>query len=122
MRGTVKRKEYVHVYAHCEIIAGSLETAFEVLEELLKTMPDYAPALLLTAIIFSLEGKKEEAQHIFQTLSSKRVEIAPTLNKFAKQLHAHGKKDEALVILTTAMENHLQDGETEGLMRESRRW
>jgi len=122
MRGKIKLKEYVHVYAHCEIIAGSLERAFDVLEELLKTMPDYAPALVLTAIIFSLEGKKEEAQGIFQALLSRRVEITPTLNKFVRQLHAHGKKDEALVILNTAIENHLQDAETEGLVRESRRW
>jgi len=122
MGSRVKLKEYVHVYAHCEIIAGSLERAFLVLKELLKTMPDYAPALLLTAIIFSLEGKKEEAQHIFQTLLNRRVEITPTLNKFARQLNAHGKKVEALAILDTAVENHLQDSETESLMRELRGW
>jgi len=91
MGGKLKLKEYVHVYAHCEIIAGSLERAFCVLEELLKTMPYYAPALLLTAIIFPWK-EKEEAQAVFQTLSIRRVEIAPTLNKFVRQLHAHGKR------------------------------
>jgi len=122
MGGKLKLKEYVHVYAHCEIIAGSLERAFRVLEELLEAMPDYVPALVLTAVIFSLEGKKEEAQDIFQTLLSRRVEITPTLNRFAKQLHTRGKKAEALTMLNTAIENHLQDAETEGLIRESKKW
>ncbi len=71
--GKTKLKEYVHVYAHCEIIAGSLSNAFCELQELLKTTPDYPPALILMAAIFCLEGKKEKAQEFFQLLQQKNV-------------------------------------------------
>ena len=95
----IKLKEYVHVYAHCEIIAGSLDKAFSALEELLKTTPDYAPALFLKAVIFCLEGKIGKAQGLFQLLLQKGVQITPLLNKIAKELHAGGKRNEALLIL-----------------------
>ena len=116
MEAKVKLKEYVYIYAHCEIIAGSLEKAFRALEELLKTTPDYPPALLLMAVIFCLEGKKEKAQELFQLLRQKGVQITPPLNKFAKQLHAYGKKDEALLILKAAIENRINNEETMNLL------
>jgi len=118
MEARVKQKEYVHIYAHCEIIAGSLEKAFLALEELLKTRPDYVPALLLTAIIFCLEGKKEKAQELFQLLRQKRVQITTNLNEYAEQLHTNGKKDDALMILHAAIENKLSDQETMKLLEE----
>ena len=77
---------------------GSLEKAFCALEELLKTMPDYPPALLLMAVIYCLEGKKEKAQELFQLLRQKGVQITTNLNKFAQQLLIHGKKAEASLI------------------------
>jgi len=98
MEAKIKLKEYVTIYAHCEIIVGSLEKAFCALEELLKTMPDYAPALFLTAVIYSLEGKEEKAQELFQLLQQKGAQITTNLNKFAQQLLIRGKKAEALLI------------------------
>jgi predicted Zn-dependent protease len=82
------------------------------LEELLKTMPDYTPALFMMAVIFCMEGKTGETKELFQLLRQKRVEIALLLNIIAKQLHAHGKKDEALLILNATIENKLNDQET----------
>ena len=92
MKTKIKLKEYVHIYAHCEIIVGSLSKAFSALEELLKTTPDYTPALFMMAVIFCLEGKKEKTQELFQLLLQKGAQIAPLLNKIAKQLHAAEKE------------------------------
>jgi GT2 family glycosyltransferase/Tfp pilus assembly protein PilF len=112
IKGKTKLKEYVHVYAHCEIVAGSLTNAFCELEELLKTTPDYPPAVVLMATIFCLEGKKEKAQESFQLLLQKNVNMTPLLNTYASQLHTHEKKDEALLILNAMIENKLNDMET----------
>ncbi|OPY11330.1 MAG: SPBc2 prophage-derived glycosyltransferase SunS [Syntrophus sp. PtaB.Bin001] len=112
----VKLKEYVNIYAHCEIIAGSLSNAYAALEELLETNPDYLPALFLKAVIFRLEGKKEKAQELFQLLQQKNVRITSPLNKIARQLLAHEKKEEALLILNAAIENQINDEETGTLL------
>ena len=109
-------KECVYCYAHCEIIAGSLDKAFYALDDLLKTMPDYPPALLLMAVIFCLEGKKEKAQEYFRLLQQKGVQLSLLLNKFAKQLRHQGRKDDALLILNAAVENKLNDEETANLL------
>jgi len=113
-----KRQEYVHVYAHCEIIAGSLTKAFCELEELLKTTPDYPPALFMMSIIFCLEGKIEKTQELFQLLWQKGMHITPTLNKTASRLHAYGKRDEAMLILKATIENKISDDETMRLLEE----
>jgi glycosyltransferase involved in cell wall biosynthesis/Tfp pilus assembly protein PilF len=114
----IKLKEYVHVYVHCEIIAGSLTKAFRELEELLKTTPDYAPAVILMATIFCLEGKKEKVQESFQSLLQKNVNITPLLNTYARQLRTHGKKDEALLILNAIIENKISNAETMNLLND----
>jgi O-antigen biosynthesis protein len=116
MESRVKLKQYVCVYTHCEIIAGSLEKAFSALEELLKTTPDYLPALLLKAVIFCLEGKNDNAQELLILLCKKRVQVIPSLNGFAKQLYKHGKEDEALLILKAAIENKINNEETMHLL------
>ncbi|MBP1711309.1 MAG: SAM-dependent methyltransferase and glycosyltransferase, partial [Deltaproteobacteria bacterium] len=116
MESKVKLKQYVCVYAHCEIIAGSLEKAFGALEELLKTTPDYLPALLLKAVIFCLEGEKDNAQELLILLRQNGVQVIPSINGFAKQLHTHGKADQALLILKAAMENKINNEETMHLL------
>jgi len=116
METKTKLKEYVNVYATCEIIAGSLESARDALEEQLKTMPDYSPALFLIALIFCLTGKKEKAGELFQLLRRKNVLIIPRINNIARQLHTYGKNDEALIILNTAMENKAYNQETQLLL------
>ncbi len=113
-------KEYVHIYAHCEIIAGSLGKAFSALEALLEATPDYAPALFMTAVIFCLQGETEKAREGFESLARSCVQLTPLLNKIARQLHAHSRKDEALLILDAAMENRLNDEETGRLLESFR--
>ena len=112
----IKLKEYVHVYAHCEIIAGSLINAYSALEELLETTPDYGPALFMKAVIFCLEGKTGKAQGLFQLLMQKGVQLTPLLNNIAKELHAGGKRNEALLIRNVTTESRMQDDETGNLL------
>ncbi|MFA7012885.1 MAG: glycosyltransferase [Desulfobacterales bacterium] len=112
----VRLKESVHIYANCEIIAGSLDNAFFALDELLNTTPDYPPALFLMETIFYLKGEKEKAQEILQTLLHSGVQMTPSLNKIARQLHANGKKDEALLILNAAIENNISNETTKNML------
>jgi thioredoxin-like negative regulator of GroEL len=113
-----KRKEYVNVYAQIEIIAGSLEKAFSALEEQLKIMPDYSPALTLTAVIFHLEGKNEEAQKIFKILRAKQFEATSLLNRIARRLYANKKKDDAMLIINLAIESKISNAETQKMLEE----
>ncbi len=112
METEVKRKEYVNVYAECEIIAGSMEKAFSALEEQLKIMPDYSIALILMAVISCLKGEKERTQDLFQLLQQKHTEITFHLNIIARRLNNYGKKDEALLILNAMIENKISNQET----------
>ena len=115
-----KRKEYIHIYAHCEIVAGSLDRAFSALQALLEATPDYAPALFMTAVILCLKGETEKAREGFESLVRSHVQITPSLNKIVRQLHAHSRKDEAFLILDAAMENKLDDEETRRLLESFR--
>lgn len=108
----MKPNEYVHIYAHCEIIVGSWNKALSALEEVLKTTPDYPPALFLKAVIFCLEEEKEKACELFSSLLRKAVQMAAALNKIARQFIAHGKMNEALLILNSTVENRISDEET----------
>ncbi|MHB8910069.1 MAG: glycosyltransferase [Syntrophales bacterium] len=121
MKSKVPLKEYVHIYAHCEILVGSLSKAHSALEELLKTTPGYLPAQFMMAVVFCLEGQPGRAGGLFQVLVQERVHITPHLNRFAEQLHAHGRTDEALLILEATIENGLQDEKTGSLLESLRR-
>lgn len=116
MTGKTRQKEYVHVYAHCEIIAGLLTNALGELEELLKATPDYLPALILMTAIFCLEGRKEEAQQCISLFQKKNVIITPVMNTYARQLRNHGKKDDALLIINAMIESKLNDAETNRIL------
>jgi glycosyltransferase involved in cell wall biosynthesis len=115
MEGKTRLKECVHVYAHCEIIAGSPDKASVALEYLLKATPDYPPSLFLKAVIFCLEGKKEKALELFQLLRQKQVPVTPLINTIVKESLANGKRDEALLILNATIENKINDQETMSL-------
>jgi GT2 family glycosyltransferase/Flp pilus assembly protein TadD len=118
MKGKIKLKETVHIYASCEIISGSLDNAFSELDELLKTIPDYPPALLLMAVVACLKGEREKAQELFGTLKQNNLQITGNLNKLAKQLDTRGKSDQALLVLTAMIDNKISDVETMALLEE----
>lgn len=107
-----KRKEYVHIYALCEIIAGDLGRAGSALEELLRSEPDYPSALFLKALICALEGNGEKAREIFQALKKRRIRVTSLLNKVARQIQEYGQKQAALLVLDAAVENSIHNEET----------
>ena len=113
-----KRKEYVQIYAQCEIIAGSLGGAYVAIEMLLKETPDYPPALCLMALICCLQGKKVQADELFQLLRQKKIAITNFLNTISKRLYANGKNDEALLMLNSMIENKIDNDETGKLLDE----
>jgi GT2 family glycosyltransferase/Flp pilus assembly protein TadD len=118
LEAKVKLKEYINIYALCEIIAGSLDKASYELKETLKTAPDYAPAHLLMAVISCLKGEKEQTQELLGLLRQKQIQITGHLNKLAKQLSTRARKDEALLILNATIENNISNAETIALLEE----
>jgi GT2 family glycosyltransferase/Flp pilus assembly protein TadD len=118
LEAKVKLKEYINIYALCEIIAGSLDKASYELKETLKTAPDYAPAHLLMAVISCLKGEKEQTQELLGLLRQKQIQITGHLNKLAKQLYTRARKDEALLILNATIENNISNAETIALLEE----
>ena len=118
METKVRLKEYVHIYALCEIIAGELGNARSALEDLLGITPDYPSALFLKAILCSLQSDPDGARDIFQSLQKRRIRVISLLNKVAGQLQDYGKHQEALLVLNTAVENRIQNEETLKMLNE----
>lgn len=78
-------REYVNVYAHCEIVAGSLDNAGRQLTEVLKVYPDYIPALILMAAVRCLKGE----HHVFPKGSEEILKLC------VAQLRMNGRGEEA---------------------------
>jgi len=118
MDAKVRLPAYIHIYAQCEIIAGSLEKAHAALLELLETTPEYPPALFLEAMIFCLKGEKDIVRELFQFFRGKRIEITTLLHTIAGRVYNYGNKAGALLILNAAIENNISNAETEKLLKE----
>lgn len=113
-------KETAHVYASCEIIAGSLDQAHFALDNILKTTPEYIPALFLITVIHCLQGDKDKTKQWIKLLQQKRVRITPEFNKMARRLCIQGKKAEAILLISTMTENNINDAETDSLLHNLR--
>ena len=116
METPVRLMAYIHIYAQCEMIAGSLADAHAALLEILKTTPDYPPALFLEAIIACLEGKKDDARNLFQVLKQRRIGITTLMHTLARRLAEYGNTSGALLILQAAVENRFGNSDTDQLI------
>lgn len=112
------RNENIHVYAHCEIIAGSPDKALQTTEDLLKKNPDYIPAQMMKAIALTLQGEKSKALDIYQALLKKGARITINLNTLARQFILQGKKEKALQMIEALFDSHIHDDETARLKNE----
>lgn len=112
------RTENIHVYAHCEIIAGSPDKALRTTEELLTRHPDYIPAQMMKAIALTLQGEKAKALDIYQMLLKKGARITFNLNTLARQFLLQGKKDQAGQMIEALLDNRINDDETARLKEE----
>lgn len=118
LEGQIRRIEYMNIYSHCEIIAGSLDKALQSIEEQLKAKPDYPPALALLSVIYCIRGLRKEADELFQKMQEKKIDFIPTFNKIAKQLSDYGKQQEAMLLLNKAIENKVANQVTRNLLSE----
>jgi GT2 family glycosyltransferase/Tfp pilus assembly protein PilF len=110
-----KRNEHILMYAHCEVISGSLNAAVSAVEEILKADPNQPPALFLKAVILHLEEINEQSMSIFRFLLDSRIHLTPVLNSIIRQLNDHGKRKEALSLLNLEFTFGIQDEETQTL-------
>jgi len=113
-----RRKEFTHIYAHCELVAGSPDKAYDALVSLLDASPDYTPALFLMAVVHHLRGDDVKTDEKLRALQNKRVDIPPLFNQMARQFLARGKTREAAQLIRLAAERHLADQETLSLYDE----
>ncbi|PKN18022.1 MAG: hypothetical protein CVU71_10890 [Deltaproteobacteria bacterium HGW-Deltaproteobacteria-6] len=118
MAQKTKLKECINLYAMCEMVAGSLDRAFHALENQLKAMPDYAPALVLKGAIHCLQGENDKSHEIFSSMKEKRISISTLLNKLSRNFHTIGKNDKALLILNAEIENKISNMETMELLEQ----
>jgi len=105
-------KEVMQNYAHCETIAGSLEKAHHILNNLLSKEPEYPPALILLAVIYCLRGENEKMQSIFKILLNRRFNITTCLNTFARSFFLQKNNVPAHLIIKAIVDNNISDNET----------
>jgi len=118
MEGHIRSKEYIYVCAQCELVAGAPERMLPELENLLQSVPDYPPALLMTAVIHALAGQKEKTSEIYRRLLQKHIQITPLVNKFARLLQDNGRTGQAGILLRSLAENRIGNRETAALLEE----
>jgi Tfp pilus assembly protein PilF len=81
-------------------------------------VPDYPPALLMTAVIHALAGQKEKTSEIYRRLLQKHIQITPLVNKFARLLQDNGRTGQAGILLRSLAENRIGNRETAALLEE----
>ena len=94
-----KLPEYIHIYAHCEIIAGTVDNAQQELQNCLRAVPNYPPVLVLMATVLILTGEKDKAQKYLDVLDQMSINVVSQLNMYAKQLSRNNKEREAQLLL-----------------------
>ena len=105
-------KEHMMDYVLIEILAGSLDNAKRVLNQLIEMVPDYPSASLLAAVVCCIQGQQEQTLAYLRELKQRGFNLTPGFNKVAKQLHLCGKKEKARLILNAVIENKINDQET----------
>lgn len=112
MQTEVRLKEYITIYAQCEIIAGSLEKALFFIEEQLQATPDYVPAMIFKAAVLCLEDQKEGLKELSQVMLQNRDQVTAVFNVLTMKLHQNNMRDKALLLASVAFDNHIITEET----------
>jgi len=93
-----ERKETVLNYAHCRLILGDSEYAVQLLDGILRTIPDYAPATALLAVARAVQGDKSGSAGIVERLKASRFDCSPYLHEMAEGFAQSGLHTQALSV------------------------
>ena len=100
------RKECALNCAHCELILGDSGHAMNLLQEILRTVPDYAPALAIQAVAHALRGEKTAAIEIVEKLKSNRFDCSNCLHDMAEGLVLSGRYQAAMSVYDLIVQTH----------------
>jgi GT2 family glycosyltransferase/Flp pilus assembly protein TadD len=127
------KKEAVLNYATSEVHAGDVKKAISVLEDLLKEIPEYPPAIGVLAAACCVGGEKEKGFAYVEKLKKLGFNCPEFLYQHARSLISAGRTHYAILLLEAAVESkhvndditlllsELQSGKScENLVRESK--
>ena len=97
-------KEAALNYANCELIIGDAKNAVCAIEKLLKSEPDYPPAMGLIAMACYVDGQKEKGLEYFRKLRKKRFNCEDFVNDLAKDMISEGRAEQAGLLLEAPIE------------------
>ncbi|MBI5579455.1 MAG: glycosyltransferase [Deltaproteobacteria bacterium] len=95
-------KEAALNYSNCELITGNAKNAVCVLEKLLKSEPDYPPAMGLIASAYYVDGQKEKGLEFFRMLWKKRFNCEDFVKELAAALISEGRAEQAGLLFEAA--------------------
>ena len=95
-------KEAALNYSNCELIIGNAKNVVCVIEKLLKSEPDYPPAMGLIAMAYYVDGQKEKGLEFFRMLRKKRFNCEDFVNDLATALMSEGRAEQAGLLLEAA--------------------
>ncbi len=97
-------------YAAAELVAGEPRIAAHVLENLLKTHPDYPPAHGRLAAALILSGREKEGVKRLNWLRARGFDGFEILEEQARELHGNDRREQAKALLKAAREMGLEAG------------
>jgi tetratricopeptide (TPR) repeat protein len=103
-------------YGLSELWQGDPQKAVPFLEGLLKTTPDYPPAIGLLAVAALFSGRPDEARRLFEQLKTQGFLCEPYLLNHADRLIAADRADRAAVILEAAIASGLVSTSLNGML------
>jgi len=93
-----EKKECAVNYAHCELVAGDVDKALQLLEGTIKKNPEYPPAMGVIAAAYAIKGGKGEGISIIEELQSKQFNCANCLHDIANGLFLSGRYQQAMSV------------------------
>jgi GT2 family glycosyltransferase/Flp pilus assembly protein TadD len=104
------KKEAVLNYATSEVHAGDVKKAISILEDLLKEIPEYPPAIGVLAAACCVEGEKEKGLAYIEKLKKLGFNCPEFLYQHARSLISAGRTHYAILLLEAAVESkHVND-------------
>jgi GT2 family glycosyltransferase/Flp pilus assembly protein TadD/SAM-dependent methyltransferase len=91
-----------------ELIAGDLDSAAQMLDQLLTREPDYPPALGRLAAACILRGRKSDGLQCLNRLKEKGFEGGGILAEQAQEFFQAGKIKQAILLLETSIEGGME--------------
>jgi len=109
-------KESALNYAHCEVVLGDCDHAIRILNDILRVVPDYAPALAVLAVAQSTGGGNVAAAGIIEKLKSNRFDCTSCLHDMADGLVRSGRYQQAMSVYELIVQTKQLQGSTRELI------